>query len=497
MRFQAHFFYRFGGSFQISSCGGRFRGVEWRGLSGDGEGWRGREEGFRNGVGIDEVKRRRIVAMEVSRVGRREKSLGDREIIGVIKKAMERYKGELLDLKRLEKASPKERFSANNKIHCCCQKSQFHNGSKQIQCTKCGKYQHKICIKKMVNVVPYICFHCQFAVMDLFCIPIETILKPVTLGIIENKNIKFELSPSISKLLETGKEKFRVELRGLQLSNNPFKNSWPNYGMINVDGPAWKKYLTLPEIELSRKRKDFPFDLTEFSCTTKKRCHVISLRKDRTPSRQPKNHDGNCYIIGMFLCRNITINQVIKYYKKYEVSSFFDTMDMIEDRLFPKDKEEDISVVSEGVEIPLTCPLTLGSFSLPARGYKCTHIECFDLENFLKTNIRFRTFKCPFCNKPANILKLDSLVHSLSKYIKTHPKYHDARSVTISKSLRLMVDHKATSLTINGLVDFHLKSPLWELSPSHLESPQAEVPRTKVGFKQEMEPNSEEVILIE
>ena len=49
----------------------------------------------------------------------------------------------------------------------------------------------------------------------------------------------------------------------------------------------------------------------------------------------------------------------------------------------------------------LLCPITFKRMTLPARGIDCVHIQCFDLESYLKCNSEKLVWKCPVCNKIA------------------------------------------------------------------------------------------------
>lgn len=129
--------------------------------------------------------------------------------------------------------------------------------------------------------------------MDLLNVPADIICPPVRLAVIDNKTIKLDPEPRIGELLMTAKDKYRVEMRGLRLSNIPFKNSWPNYGNLDMDGSVWNHSLTLPEREQSRKRKDEPHDLTSYFKTRSRRSHNLNLRKDKTPMNHDKNNDKN------------------------------------------------------------------------------------------------------------------------------------------------------------------------------------------------------------
>lgn len=141
------------------------------------------------------------------------------------------------------------------------------------------------------------------------------------------------------------RDKYKVEIRGIKLSDTLFKNSWPHYGNLDIDGSAWSHTLTLPEREQSRKRKDEPFDVTSLFKTRSRRAHNLNVRKHKTPPMHDKNEDKNSYVIGIFLCQKLQIEQIVDYHKKYELGSFLSTFYMICERLFPTDKEDDCAVI--------------------------------------------------------------------------------------------------------------------------------------------------------
>merc|ERR1712106_149945 len=66
-------------------------------------------------------------------------------------------------------------------------------------------------------------------------------------------------------------------------------------------------------------------------------------------------------------------------------------------------------------KVSLRCPLTFKRISLPARGHDCRHIQCFDLESYLKLNCEKGLWKCPVCNKPALLegLEVDQYMWSV------------------------------------------------------------------------------------
>lgn len=93
-------------------------------------------------------------------------------------------------------------------------------------------------------------------------------------------------------------------------------------------------------------------------------------------------------------------------------------------------------VASSSMKVSLRCPLMLTRISIPVKGKKCTHVQCFDLEYFLEYTRRSSKFLCPVCNN-ANALPEDLVV---SPYIERALEMFDCDDVEIGSdgSLRAL-----------------------------------------------------------
>ncbi|ELP90587.1 sumo ligase, putative [Entamoeba invadens IP1] len=67
--------------------------------------------------------------------------------------------------------------------------------------------------------------------------------------------------------------------------------------------------------------------------------------------------------------------------------------------------------------IPLKCPITKTKMKIPVRGVNCTHVSCFDLENFIRNSTIKQSFNCPICYKPLPVSEIvvDRKVQELLK----------------------------------------------------------------------------------
>ncbi|XP_022799633.1 zinc finger MIZ domain-containing protein 1-like [Stylophora pistillata] len=61
----------------------------------------------------------------------------------------------------------------------------------------------------------------------------------------------------------------------------------------------------------------------------------------------------------------------------------------------------DESVEQTAIKVSLKCPITSRRITLPGRGHDCKHIQCFDLESYLKLNSKRESWKSPVCSKIA------------------------------------------------------------------------------------------------
>ncbi|KAH7711508.1 MIZ zinc finger family protein [Aphelenchoides avenae] len=58
------------------------------------------------------------------------------------------------------------------------------------------------------------------------------------------------------------------------------------------------------------------------------------------------------------------------------------------------------------LKVSLICAISKTSIKTPVRSATCTHLQCFDLDNFIATNANKETMKCPICGVEIEAFKL-------------------------------------------------------------------------------------------
>lgn len=150
----------------------------------------------------------------------------------------------------------------------------------------------------------------------------------------------------------------------------------------------------------------------------------------------------------------------------------------------PKDNNVNGTSLDEptSLKVMLTCPLTFRRMTLPSRGQDCRHLQCFDLESYLKYNAEKggNGWKCPVCNKntPLEALEIDQFTWSVLQT----PKFSEVDEVmmdqnagiSLSPQIKSEDDRSSSSKRKDKpMAPNSLKLPnlaLWEI-PSSIRSP--------------------------
>lgn len=129
--------------------------------------------------------------------------------------------------------------------------------------------------------------------------------------------------------------------------------------------------------------------------------------------------------------------------KKEREVKMEDSVNMIKVKLGIKDKglkesEDEIEVIDK-FSLNMLCPISYSTKKVPVRGENCTHVETFDLQNYLSTNLKCPKFKCPICRKPTFEPLLDKFQAELLS--KLPP---EATRIFFHKSMMIFTDDSCT-----------------------------------------------------
>jgi len=284
-----------------------------------------------------------------------------------------------------------EASQADSSFRCVCLEREVDTREAVVKCTKCGLMQHKLCVKGCLDLDPYECPQCQLEQMDPLCPLLDFLSKPLKVPLSEIDTFAVNIALGVSALgyLHAEEGSCVIQLRCLRLDSKGYSHAWPSEAVATLND---RRILDLqPRSAHSfRKRKDECLDLP---IDLNRECHRLSLWKRR---------DDRDYVFAVVLARKRDVNALLLAYqstphfpskagKAFISALFSSTPDLHLQRL------------------SLRCPLTHLLVDTPARGWRCKHIQCFDLGSYLLLmgQARVRKWQCPICREACCVLVLD------------------------------------------------------------------------------------------
>ncbi|VDN05422.1 unnamed protein product [Thelazia callipaeda] len=171
----------------------------------------------------------------------------------------------------------------------------------------------------------------------------------------------------------------------------------PNCGVKIDDIPV-----TLPNViptnkpNAEAKRPSRPVDITSYCQPPRDISKAFRLEVEWTADRR-------AWAVGVYVVERLTSDIFQRFLAN--ASTYRDaeeTKRTIIDRL----SCDDDGIQMESLRMSLLCPLGKTRMLEPVKAYDCSHLQCFDLLNFLKMNEKRPTWKCPVCNNIASFKKL-------------------------------------------------------------------------------------------
>lgn len=134
------------------------------------------------------------------------------------------------------------------------------------------------------------------------------------------------------------------------------------------------------------------------------------------------------------------------------------TRQIIRDRLTPSADDDDVAFITDNITISLVDPFMAQIFNVPARSMNCTHLECFDLETFLRTRksdsgpAPFNdNWRCPICYSDARpqCLRVDNFLVEVRNELVRTQRLEAANAIQVKAdgtwTLKVFQDESAVS----------------------------------------------------
>jgi len=187
---------------------------------------------------------------------------------------------------------------------------------------------------------------------------------------------------------------------------------WPRTLVLKVNGVVALQ-VTAPE---GQPRRDLPYSLQ------------LSPGENSLEVRSSDGAERMSYALAVVRTQERSVEALQQQVRSLDRS---EALIKLAAMLAPGDQEE---VTCSLTEMPLhsICPLTLERLRVPARGRDCPHLQCFELEAFLRTAAQTGAFNkrwmCPVCSRrvlPDSLVR-EEFVASLLPTLPDDPVWVDA-----------------------------------------------------------------------
>lgn len=280
----------------------------------------------------------------------------------------------------------------------------------QVKCSVCKSSMHSLCMSIGPNQTSYVCVVCRAMWLDPFA-PVVTCVDgssdfaqqqyviPAASqdGTPSVTNVEFDIDKAVHDDIMGGSRSLEVRCFLVNPPYNLLNHRWPKCSRVTMnnitcslqqaaqvwDGHAWKD-----------SNEDKPLVVT---------WNLLKFGRNRITitSADPQGH-----ILFLAVTETLTPNLVVEQVKSDKMMPYLVAHRHMIKSFGEWDGDDDL--VPGPAVLPLTCPLTMRRLTTPARGQKCRHLECFDLNAYIELarTTKHPRWTCPLCNEPARPYQL-------------------------------------------------------------------------------------------
>ncbi|KAJ1350075.1 hypothetical protein KIN20_005785 [Parelaphostrongylus tenuis] len=183
--------------------------------------------------------------------------------------------------------------------------------------------------------------------------------------------------------------RFEIQLRFFQVPQNynsqELADDFPLNCIVRIEDQLVQLPAVIPtnKPNVEPKRPSRPVDITQ-NCDKRTWAVAVYLVHRLTSEILRDRATGDA------ACPLYENKEAVNHWQEEHV-----TRDVIRARLSGSNDDE---IAMAQLKISLLCPLSRTRITLPARCKKCSHLQCFDLYNYLQMNEKRPTWRCPVCS---------------------------------------------------------------------------------------------------
>ena len=374
-------------------------------------------------------------------------------------------------------------------VRCICGIDERKTTLKSIvQCTECGIWHHKDCLKNMAKMPNFLCPKCQIAKGCLFCKILYTLLEPSLFELEPRKKNhgSYAFIPDLELYPKYGKTNSSnpvfILIRCLKFDKKGFSYHWPKLSKVYLNDK-----IILDFTLRGTKKQDRMICLVSEDVLLSYDIGIDNWSRD-SGSEMNENYenfrsqnliyDANIVVIDDYIYDKkpnrleIVVNYI--YEENLESTNFavsIDCCEIIRDpqeiiqkipiyrekrrlkELLKKNEDENtvnnndtLSTLLEKINL-MDLYTETERIRLPARGINCWHLNVFDLRTFLLLNRKTNKYQCPYCKRYSINLYIDGIILDFLR----NKNNFDVEEILMDKEHNIIsYIHKKTNLLVNN-----------------------------------------------
>ena len=374
-------------------------------------------------------------------------------------------------------------------VRCICGIDERKTTLKSIvQCTECGIWHHKDCLKNMAKMPNFLCPKCQIAKGCLFCKILYTLLEPSLFELEPRKKNhgSYAFIPDLELYPKYGKTNSSnpvfILIRCLKFDKKGFSYHWPKLSKVYLNDK-----IILDFTLRGTKKQDRMICLVSEDVLLSYDIGIDNWSRD-SGSEMNENYenfrsqnliyDANIVVIDDYIYDKkpnrleIIVNYI--YEENLESTNFavsIDCCEIIRDpqeiiqkipiyrekrrlkELLKKNEDENtvnnndtLSTLLEKINL-MDLYTETERIRLPARGINCWHLNVFDLRTFLLLNRKTNKYQCPYCKRYSINLYIDGIILDFLR----NKNNFDVEEILMDKEHNIIsYIHKKTNLLVNN-----------------------------------------------
>lgn len=275
----------------------------------------------------------------------------------------------------------------NSSLSCCINPK----NDALIYCTECSLCQHRTCMGINAKLTPYLCPRCILTKINPLNLVVEVLVSPwlVKDCPVSGSNCEviekvFEVSHETRANILRGLGSVQIQVRCIKMDGKSLMMSWPSKGYLVVNNKIAIK-LEVSSNPNAKKRKDEPLNITQIVDPGQNSISLI------------QTNDSHSYYISVFTIERKSEDHFIEEVQKNNILTKDKSIEFIKNNLRLGDSE----IAPSSIKFSLKCPMTMTIIKIPVRGKNCKHIQCFNLEPYVKMQrtSRVNRWCCPVCKE--------------------------------------------------------------------------------------------------